>query len=72
MPYSQHSHKNFNYQNIGGIMIRKLTTRETKTESRGIEKRALNIASFCLTECMPYCDGLRDLAFEMMESSTAY
>lgn len=53
-------------------MIRKLTTRKTGTESIGIEKRAMKMVPYCLTECMPYCDGLRDLAFEMMESSFAY
>jgi hypothetical protein len=50
-------------------MIRKLTTRETKTESKGIEKKALNLALFCsFSNCLPYCNGLRDLAFDNMES----
>jgi hypothetical protein len=46
-------------------MIRKLTTREPQTQNHGVKKRMLNWTINCNpTTCIPYCGGLRDVAFD--------
>ena len=49
-------------------MLKKLTTEEPKTEL-GIFESAANLALRCMLEnCMPYCGGLKTVAFDNLET----
>lgn len=52
-------------------MIRKLTNVENRTEGMGLEKRILRMNPYCITNCIPYCGGLRDVAFDISETVSA-
>lgn len=50
-------------------MIRKLTTKEPQTQNQVVEKRMLHWTINCNpTTCIPYCGGLRDVAFDTAEA----
>jgi len=50
-------------------MIRKLTTRDSQAQNQEVEKRMLQWSYICNPmNCIPYCGGLRDVAFDTAES----